>query len=100
MRRSLAIQLVKLAYNILESLLFMKEKILFLLKEQQPDFDFEEDVDFISEGYLDSFDVISLVADFENEFSIIISALNILPKNFSSVQAISDLVVNSKKRPK
>lgn len=76
----------------------MKNKILSMLKEQQPDFDFEDGVDFISEGYLDSFDVVTLIVDFENEFSIIISALDIVPENFSSLDALSKLVNKSKKR--
>jgi len=76
----------------------MKDSILALLKEQQPDFDFEEDLDFIQEGYLDSFDIVTLIADFETQFSVIISALDILPENFASVDAIATLITKSQKR--
>jgi len=76
----------------------MKDKIFAILKEQQPDFDFEENIDFIEEGYLDSFDVITLIADFESEFNIVISALDILPENFASINAIESLINKSTKR--
>lgn len=76
----------------------MKDKILAMLKEQQPDFDFEENIDFIAEGYLDSYDIITLIADLEAEFSIIISALDILPENFASINALEILINKSSKR--
>ena len=70
----------------------MKEKILAILKEVQPDFAFEDGVDFIEEGYLDSFDIVQLVAELEGQFKIVISALDIVPENFNSIGAISGLI--------
>lgn len=70
----------------------MKEKILAILKEIQPDFAFEDGVDFIEEGYLDSFDIVQLVAELEGQFKIVISALDIVPENFNSIDAISGLI--------
>ena len=64
----------------------------------QSDFAFEDGVDFIEEGYLDSFDIVTLVSDLENEFNILISALAIVPENFGSVRAIAALVAKSEKR--
>lgn len=72
-------------------------RILEILKDIQPAYEFEEDVDFIEEGYLDSFDIVTLVSELENAFGIIISALEILPENFNSVKSISALVEKSKK---
>jgi acyl carrier protein len=76
----------------------MEEKILRILKEVQPDFAFEGGVDFIEEGYLDSFDVVTLVSDLESAFGILISALEIVPENFGTVRAIAALVERSEKR--
>ncbi|MBQ7606397.1 MAG: acyl carrier protein [Desulfovibrionaceae bacterium] len=76
----------------------MEKRIFSMLKELQPSFDFEEDVDFVSAGYLDSFDVVQLVAELEATFGVIISALDILPENFASVAAIKQLVERSPKR--
>lgn len=74
----------------------MKEKILSLLKDLQPSFDFETSNDFITDGYLDSFDLVQLVSDLETEYNIRISALDILPENFSSIDAIVALIERSK----
>lgn len=76
----------------------MKEKILAILKEIQPDFSFEDGVDFIEEGYLDSFDIVQLVAELEGQFKIVISALDIVPENFHSIEAIHAMVEKSPKR--
>lgn len=76
----------------------MKEKILAILKEIQPTFAFEDGVDFVESGYLDSFDIVQLVAELESEFGVLISALEILPENFASTQAICALVERSQKR--
>ena len=76
----------------------MKDKILGMLTELQPTFGFEDGVDFIEAGYLDSFDIVQLVSMLEMEFGILISALDIVPENFNSVQSISKLVLKSKKK--
>lgn len=76
----------------------MKNRILEILKDIQPTFDFEDDVDFVEEGYLDSFDVIQLVSELEEEFNVLISALDIVPENFGSVDALCSLVKRSEKR--
>jgi acyl carrier protein len=74
----------------------MKEKILSILSELRPDMDFAEDVDFIEEGMLDSFDMVALVDSLETEFNVIIGATEILPGNFCSLDAIVNLVVKNK----
>lgn len=76
----------------------MKEKVLTILKEIQPTFDFEDGTDFVEGGYLDSFDIVQLVTELEAEFNVLISALDILPENFGSVDAICRLVERSEKR--
>lgn len=75
-----------------------EERILAILKDIQPDAEFENGKDFIDEAYLDSFDVITLVSALEEEFGVLISALDILPENFGSVKAIEDLVLKSPER--
>lgn len=75
----------------------MEEQILQILKDIQPGFDFEEDVDFVENGYLDSFDVVTLVTELEKTFAVAISALEIVPENFSSIKNICALVRRSPK---
>lgn len=70
----------------------MKEKVLEILANLRPEFDFREDVDFIEHGMLDSFDVVSLVSDLDSTFGISIDGVDIVPENFSSVDSIINLL--------
>ena len=49
----------------------MREKIVSILTELRPEFDFNEPLDFIEEGMLDSFDVINLVTALDSELSTV-----------------------------
>lgn len=73
----------------------MNETILEILNELRPEFDFSESQDFIEDGYLDSFDVVTLVSELEERFGILIDALDILPENFANVEVIAKLVQKS-----
>lgn len=70
----------------------MKQKIIDILKEIRPEFDFSEETDFIEQGMLDSFDIVSLVSSLDEEFGISIDGLDILPENFSSIESIIALL--------
>ena len=70
----------------------MREKIVSILTELRPEFDFNEPLDFIEEGMLDSFDVINLVTALDSEFGISIDGTDVLPDNFSSVENIEALL--------
>lgn len=73
----------------------MKEKIVEILTDLRPEFDFNEDVNFIEEGLLDSFDVVSLVDELESQFNIKISGTDVIAENFSSLDKIEALVKKS-----
>lgn len=70
----------------------MKEKLIKILAELRPEFDFSENVNFIEEGMLDSFDIVSLVDAIDEEFSVSISGLDILPENFETLEAIENTI--------
>ena len=71
----------------------MKEKILKILQDCRPEFDFsEESINFIDEGMLDSFDVVNLVSDLDSTFGISIDGMDILPENFATIDAIVALL--------
>lgn len=70
----------------------MKEKIVEILKDLRPEFDFTEGVDFIEEGMLDSFDIISLVDELEAKFGIKIQGIDVIPENFSTLDKIETLL--------
>ena len=70
----------------------MKERVLKILNDLRPEFDFSQAVNFVEEGMLDSFDVINLVTTLDEEFGISIDGTDVLPENFSSIDAIERLV--------
>ena len=73
----------------------MKEKMVEILTDLRPEFDFNEDVNFIEEGMLDSFDVVSLVDELESQFNIKINGTDVIAENFSSLDKIEALVKKS-----
>lgn len=73
----------------------MKEKVLEILSNIRPEFDFSDNVNFIEEGMLDSFDVVTLVADLDSTFGISIDGVDIVPENFSSIESIINLLLKN-----
>ncbi len=73
----------------------MKEKIITILNDLRPEFDFVENVNFIEEGMLDSFDIVSLVDELEETFKIKIQGTDVIADNFSTVDNIIALLKKS-----
>lgn len=70
----------------------MKEQIIRILTELRPEFDFTQSSNFIEDGMLDSFDVVTLVSDLDACFGISIDGMDIVPENFASIEAIENLL--------
>jgi acyl carrier protein len=70
----------------------MKNKLYLILENIRPEVDFRSTTNFISEGYLDSFDIVSLVAAIDEEYNISIDGTDILPENFETIDSIYLLV--------
>ncbi len=71
------------------------EEIYKILKDLRPEFDFTESEDFVEDGFLDSFDIISLVSTIEEKFNVKIDGLDVVPENFCSAEAIIALIRKS-----
>ena len=76
----------------------MKTEIIEILNNTRPEFDFSEATDFIEQGMLDSFDVINLVAKLEEKYDVNIDIMEVLPENFSSVEAIIGLIERARQK--
>ena len=70
----------------------MKEKIIKILREIRPEFDFEGVDNFFEEGMFDSFDLVTLVAELDSISGIKIDGAEMLPENFQNIDAIVALV--------
>ena len=70
----------------------MKEKILAILSDIRPDIEFENEEKLVSDGLLESFDLVQLVAALEEEFDVEIGGRNITKDNFDSLDRITLLM--------
>ncbi len=70
----------------------MEERVLAILQEARDDVDFETEEALIDDGILDSFDIITIVGDLNDEFDIDITADELEPENFNTLEAIVALV--------
>ena len=63
----------------------MKEKVMDILMDLRPDVDFENGKKLIGDGILESFDIMSLVSELEDEFDVKIKPKDLVAENFNSV---------------
>ena len=63
-----------------------------ILKDIRPEFDFTASSDFIADGMLDSFDMMTLVATLDKTYGISIQGTDIVPENFKNLQTIGALL--------
>ena len=67
-------------------------KIINILTDIRPEFDFTQSQDFIGDGFLDSFDIVTLVTELDEKFSISIDGMDIIPENFKNLNTIKELL--------
>jgi acyl carrier protein len=63
-----------------------------ILKEIRPEFDFTASKDFIADGMLDSFDMVTLVSTLDKSYGISIQGTDIIPENFQNLETIRALL--------
>ena len=70
----------------------MREQVLEILQDVVPDVDFENEVDLVAGKVIDSFAVVAMVNELNDELDIDIPSREILPENFYSLDTIVKLV--------
>lgn len=75
----------------------IKEQIINILKEIKPTKDLTGVTDIIEGGYLDSFELMSLIAQLAEVFDVDIDVDEIVPENFNSLDAMAAMVERLKK---
>lgn len=68
------------------------DRLIEILSDLHPEIDFEEYTSLIDDGILDSFDIVSLISEINDEFDVVISAEHIIPENFNSAKALYALI--------
>lgn len=68
------------------------EKLLAILNELRPDVDFENETSLIDGGILDSFDIVSLVGELNDNYDVEINVNDLVPENFNSAENMLTLI--------
>ena len=68
------------------------EELLEILNGLHPDVDFETKESLVDGKILDSFDIVSLIAEINDTFDVAITAKDIIPENFNSAKALYALI--------
>ena len=68
------------------------DELLEILSELHPEIDFETCDTLIDDKILDSFDIVTIISEINDQFDVTISAENITPENFNSAQALYELI--------
>ena len=66
--------------------------LLEILQEMHDDIDFASHVTLIDDNVIDSFDIITLIAEIDDRIGVTIPAEEIVPENFNSYAALNALV--------
>ncbi len=68
------------------------KQLLTILESIKPGVDYENCITLIDEHHLDSLSILSLVAEIEDEFDVVIPTVEIIPANFNSAESIMNLI--------
>ena len=70
----------------------MQSELRVILEEIRPDINFDAETHLIDGGILDSFDIVTLVAEINARLDIAIPAEELIPENFNSADALLELL--------
>lgn len=68
------------------------EELLAILEDLHPEVDFKTCHTLVDDKIIDSFDIVSLIAEIHSEFDVAIPAEEIIPENFNSAEALYRLI--------
>ncbi|MGB4985316.1 MAG: acyl carrier protein [Erysipelotrichaceae bacterium] len=68
------------------------EKLKEILEEIHPMVDYDNEDKLIDNHILDSLDILSLIAEIEDEFDVVIPPVEIVNHNFNSLKDIHNLI--------
>ncbi len=70
----------------------MMKKMMEILEDVRPDVDFQKEKKLIDDCILDSFDIITIVSEFNEAFDIDIDVEDLEPENFNTIEAMAELI--------
>lgn len=70
----------------------MRNELMNILEELRPDIDFNTENKLITDGVLDSFDIISLIEEMNDVFDVDIRPSQITRENLDSIDAMISMI--------
>jgi acyl carrier protein len=70
----------------------LMKKVIDILQEMHPQFDFLQSEDFIKDGYIDSFDLTKLIVELEDVYDVELSGDDVAAENFRNVTVICQML--------
>ncbi len=68
------------------------DTLIEILEDIQPGVDYETCEDLVDGHHLDSLMILSLIAEIEDEFDVVIPTVEIIPQNFNSAKSLWKLI--------
>lgn len=69
------------------------EPLMEILENLHPEIDFNTCGTLIDDGLIDSFDIVTIISEINEEYDVVIPAEEIVPENFNSAKALYALIV-------
>lgn len=68
------------------------EALLEILNDLHPEVDFETCNTLLDDKIIDSFDIVTIISEVNEEYDVVIPAEEIIPENFNSASALYELI--------
>jgi len=75
------------------------ETLIRILEELHPEIDFRVQEGLVDQNLLDSFDIVSIVAEISMVFGLTVPPEEIIPRNFNSVCAMAAMIERLRSNP-
>lgn len=69
------------------------EPLMEILSDLHPEVDFETCTTLIDDKIIDSFDIVTIISEINEEYDVVIGAEHMTPENFNSAQALYNLIL-------
>ena len=68
------------------------DNLIEILSEICPNVDFRKEKALVDDGLIDSFEIVSIVAEIMDHFEVELDVDDLMPENFNSVEAMMQLI--------
>lgn len=68
------------------------DTLIEIMEDIQPEVDYETCTDLVDGHHLDSLMILSLIAEIEDEFDVVVPTVEIIPENFNSAKSLWTLI--------